>query len=107
MVDVSEDIGFDEQEGLLDGDVFTLDVGQGSVRCVLLAVLEHAGSHWAVLLPEGEQDADEPEVLVAEAVDGVDGDGPVTLGAVADPAALSGLREALADLLETVDGEAG
>jgi len=106
MVEAIEELGFDEQEGLLDGDVFTLDVDGTPTRCVLLAVLAHGAGSWAVLLPEGEQEAAEPEVLVAQVVGEAD-DGEPILGAVADPAAMSGLAAALADLLETVDEEAG
>lgn len=107
MAEAVQDIGFDEQEDLLDGDVVTVDGGDGPRRCVLLAVLEHGGSDWAVLLPDGEQDADEPVVLVASVLSGADGATPLELGAVTDPAAMSGLREALADLFETLDEEAG
>jgi uncharacterized protein YrzB (UPF0473 family) len=83
-----EEIGFDEGEELLDRDVFSMDLGDGTLHdFVMLVVVEHDGQPYALLARSEHLELDDPskiETIVARVE--VDEDGEETVSPIEDRA---------------------
>jgi hypothetical protein len=92
---VEEEHGFDEEETLGADDIVVLETPDGgTLRCVVLAVVEVGDAHYAVLT---DAESTEDDLLVTTYTE--DDDGVAHFTPIEDDSVLTALHDALADLL--------
>ena len=95
-----EEIGFDEAEALTEDDLVVLRQDDGEeVQCVLLAIVDHDETSFALLTRHDMLDADEPgDLLVARYRE--DEDGVSHFEPMLDDSVLASLRDAVGHIVD-------